>query len=173
MGRTYRAKMTRNELWNRVENLSSESTIIEKSQTPSFRIVDAEESDKKVTIEYVEPYRLTIDFEDVLYAYEGLFNRGGYRSRRRPDDADLLDCIISALDERLTFPNLSESARELVHKWQEERAKQIQNNEINDEGDDDEYDDWGEWIDESGGRTPNDDRSDSMNPNSHRYNPGK
>jgi len=32
-----------------------------------------------------------------------------------------------------------------------------------------------DWIyDESmSGRTPNDDRSDSMNPNSHRYNPGK
>jgi len=33
-------------------------------------------------------------------------------------------------------------------------------------------DDW-YWYDDSGGRTPNDDRSDSMNPNSHRYNPGR
>ena len=34
------------------------------------------------------------------------------------------------------------------------------------------YDD-DDWYDDSGGRTPNDDRSDSMNPNSHRYNPGR
>ena len=37
--------------------------------------------------------------------------------------------------------------------------------------DDDDDDDW--WDYDSGGRTPNDDRSDSMNPNSHRYNPGR
>ena len=32
-----------------------------------------------------------------------------------------------------------------------------------------------DWIydEPSSGRTPNDDRSDSMNPNSHRYNPGR
>ena len=30
-----------------------------------------------------------------------------------------------------------------------------------------------DWYDDSRGRTPNDDRSDSMNPNSHRYNPGR
>ena len=30
-----------------------------------------------------------------------------------------------------------------------------------------------DWYDDSGGRTPNDDRSDSMNPNSDRYNPGR
>ena len=33
------------------------------------------------------------------------------------------------------------------------------------------YDD--DWYDDDGGRTPNDDRSDSMNPNSDRYNPGR
>ena len=33
-------------------------------------------------------------------------------------------------------------------------------------------DDW-TYDDTMSGRTPNDDRSDSMNPNSHRYNPGK
>jgi len=35
--------------------------------------------------------------------------------------------------------------------------------------DDDDDDDW--WDYDSGGRTPNDDRSDSMNPNSRSYNP--
>ena len=40
--------------------------------------------------------------------------------------------------------------------------------------DDENYDD-DDWIydEPSSGRTPNDDRSDSMNPNSHRYNPGR
>ena len=33
------------------------------------------------------------------------------------------------------------------------------------------YDDDDDWYDDSGGRTPNDDRSDSRNPKSHRYNP--
>ena len=38
--------------------------------------------------------------------------------------------------------------------------------------DDDDWDDW-DYGSGSGGRTPNDDRSDSMNPNSPRYNPGR
>ena len=37
--------------------------------------------------------------------------------------------------------------------------------------DDDYYDDDDDWDDGGSGRTPNDDRSDSMNPNSPRYNP--
>ena len=35
----------------------------------------------------------------------------------------------------------------------------------------DEYDDWLRYDEPVSKRTPNDDRSDSMNPNSHRYNP--
>jgi hypothetical protein len=52
---------------------------------------------------------------------------------------------------------------------------------MNDEDDEEEDEDYGEedgvddyddcYDDSSSGRTPNDDRSDSMNPNSHRYNP--
>jgi hypothetical protein len=41
-----------------------------------------------------------------------------------------------------------------------------------DDDDDDYYDD-DYYDDSSSGRTPNDDRSDSMNPNSDRYNPGR
>jgi len=37
----------------------------------------------------------------------------------------------------------------------------------------DDYDDWLGYDDSVSTRTPNDDRSDSMNPNSHRYNPGR
>ena len=37
----------------------------------------------------------------------------------------------------------------------------------------DDYDDWSGYGDSESTRTPNDDRSDSMNPNSHRYNPGR
>ncbi|DAC59099.1 MAG TPA: hypothetical protein D7I03_04595, partial [Candidatus Poseidoniales archaeon] len=38
--------------------------------------------------------------------------------------------------------------------------------------DDDYWEDDDDWYDyDSNTRTPNDDRSDSMNPNSHRYNP--
>lgn len=37
----------------------------------------------------------------------------------------------------------------------------------------DDYDDWLGHDDSVSTRTPNDDRSDSMNPNSHRYNPGR
>jgi len=37
----------------------------------------------------------------------------------------------------------------------------------------DEYDDWLRYDEPVSKRTPNDDRSDSMNPNSHRYNPGR
>ena len=44
-----------------------------------------------------------------------------------------------------------------------------------DDDDDDWYDDDDDWYDddEPSGRTPNDDRSDSMNPNSNAYNPGR
>jgi len=52
------------------------------------------------------------------------------------------------------------------------RSNQQQSDDYDDYDDyDDDDDDDDDWYDDSGGRTPNDDRSDSMNPNSHRYNP--
>lgn len=59
---------------------------------------------------------------------------------------------------------------------EEGEIKDPQNTPLTDDDSDEEWDD--DWDDfgsggGSGGRSPNDDRSDSMNPNSPRYNPGR
>jgi hypothetical protein len=66
----------------------------------------------------------------------------------------------------------------IIQKMKAELDNVMGMNDEDDEEEDEDYgeedgvDDYDDWYDDSSsGRTPNDDRSDSMNPNSHRYNP--
>ena len=174
-------ELTREELWQRVSKMSSDSPIIDKSQTPKFKIIEADENNMEFTIEYVEPHRLTIDYNSLwreyLLQFPDDFVKMGRRSRPELEMENLFACLSAALDDRLTFDDqdsLRNSAKKLKDDyWREQDDNEENQNNVNHDDNSDDSDNWGEWIDDSGGRTPNDDRSDSMNPNSHRYNPGK
>tara|TARA_B100001094_G_scaffold274594_1_gene281684 strand:- start:515 stop:1027 length:513 start_codon:yes stop_codon:yes gene_type:complete len=164
-------RMNRDELWQKVNDLASDSTLVKTSISPQFRIVGAKQkgwNEREITIEYIEPYRLTIDWEDIQKAYNGSFDYNGTRIVSRRSFSNRNDSIISTLDERIVFVNGRLVVEHNTDQKEQEKVEQSKNDGI-----DDDYDDWAELIDDSGGRTPNDDRSDSMNPNSHRYNPGK
>ena len=164
-------RMNRDELWQKVNDLASDSTLVKTSISPQFRIVGAKQkgwNEREITIEYIEPYRLTIDWEDIQKAYNRSFDYNGTRIVSRRSFSNRNDSIISTLDERIVFVNGRLVVEHNTDQKEQEKVEQSKNDGI-----DDDYDDWAELIDDSGGRTPNDDRSDSMNPNSHRYNPGK
>ena len=81
---------------------------------------------------------------------------------------------------------ISEDSKEVYVKWPQEidEYEDLEEDDLDppvgdvdySTEDEDEYlyddDDW-IYDEPMSGRTPNDDRSDSMNPNSHRYNPGR
>jgi hypothetical protein len=170
--------LTEDELWSGVEKLFSESTVVESLKRKSHHtIIATNPATKEYTIKYGKSGDpVVVKFWKVCKMYSmlcdagRLFNsdmkNGGHNevdmsTWHIPGSAML--AVIPLLDSEVT---INEDGPEAG------LYRKLPSNIGDDDGDDDYYDD-DYYDDSSSGRTSNDDRSDSMNPNSDRYNPGR
>jgi len=170
--------LTEDELWSGVEKLFSESTVVESLKRKSHHtIIATNPATREYTIKYGKSGDpVVVKFWKVCKMYSmlcdagRLFNsdmeNGGHNevdmsTWHIPGSAML--AVIPLLDSEVT---INEDGPEAG------LYRKLPSNIGDDDGDDDYYDD-DYYDDSSSGRTSNDDRSDSMNPNSDRYNPGR
>ena len=170
--------LTEDELWSGIEKLLSESTVVESLKRKSHHtIIATNPATREYTIKYGESGNpVVVKFWKVCKMYSmlcdagRLFNsdmeNGGHNevdmsTWHKPGSAML--AVIPLLDSEVS---INEDGPEAG------LYRNLPSNAFDDDDDDDYYDD-DYYDDSSSGRTPNDDRSDSMNPNSDRYNPGR